>query len=289
MTSEGITEDRKCYMYRVVLRTDPTRDYVGVSIHPDRRWWEHEYEANKKGSPRRFCKALRKYGADAFDWKVIAIYRNEQIARDVERTAVLYLGMGYYNDTLWMKSGAGPIIFTPELRSKISANTKIAMARPEVKEKVSVASKLMWQDPEIRAYLTQLAFDRWQDPEMKELMTSRQKAACQDPELRAYMREAQLKAFAKPEVKAKMSASQSAKWERPGYRETAGEVIKEALARPEVKENMSTAQKARFQRDGISEETNKKRSDSLKATYQKKDQESFCKHSKLVRINLLPR
>lgn len=247
--------DRICRLYRVI-RKETGDDYIGVSIDIRRRWREHRTSV-KEGSETHFHRALRLYGEDAFTWKVIAIYRNEDIAREMEFIAITMMNMGAYNMT---PGGDGISEYTQELRDKVSERTREAMARPEVKAKLSAAMEARWRDPVQRDRMTRIAADRWLDPTKRAEMTRLITEAMNRPEVRAHHAASFAEAMKRPEVKAKMCASQKAKWDRPGIREAHQQATLAGVSTPEAKANMSAAQISRFERTGgDSEETKEKK------------------------------
>jgi len=86
---------QKCAVYSAVHR-ETGHGYVGISVRHAIRWKEHR-RAALRGSQLPFHRALRKYGADAFDWQVIA-WSSVAGAHALERVAVA-LGLGHYNLT----------------------------------------------------------------------------------------------------------------------------------------------------------------------------------------------
>jgi group I intron endonuclease len=60
--------------------------YIGVTSNVARRHHEH---INGRGCARAFCLALEKYGVDAFDFKVLAIFDQVDAADYHERAAII--------------------------------------------------------------------------------------------------------------------------------------------------------------------------------------------------------
>lgn len=116
-------KDLKCVLYRVVHR-ESGKDYVGISTAYEQRWQHHKADAARGGktSCPKFHRALRKYGPDAFDWKVLAWTSCFSGAAVLEQLAIA-LGMGALNLT---KGGEGSIgkVLSAESRAKISAAGK---------------------------------------------------------------------------------------------------------------------------------------------------------------------
>lgn len=261
--------DRKCYMYRVVNLNDGN-DYIGVSIDPKRRWRDHKKDA-KNGSELHFHRALRLYNPEAFEWKIIAIYRNEDIAREMETIAREYFKFGYYNMT---PGGDGITRHLPETIEKIRQSTTEVMNRPEMKARMSTQSKEMWNDPIMRDRIIASMTELWSDPERRQKSSEQKKAFfAANPDLCALYTEARTKALNEPDVKARMCASQQARWTNPEAHIKHSATITAALAKPEAKANMSAAQQARFARTGgDSDETKAKKSAAQIARFQKPEE-----------------
>jgi group I intron endonuclease len=125
---------RKCALYRIVHR-DTGKGYVGVSINYKRRWYDHKWDAKHRSS-YAFHKALNKYGAEAFDWKVIA-WSSFEGAKVLERIAI-HLGLGYYNMT---QGGDGILGFRHSEKSKRQMSEKSKNPSPEKRAAISAVHK----------------------------------------------------------------------------------------------------------------------------------------------------
>lgn len=117
----------KCALYRVSHK-DTGHDYVGISVRPVKRWQRHRTNANC-GSKLYFHSALRKYGHDAFDWKIIAWASSTEGACHLERMAI-HLGMGHYNLTTGGEGGCGAVR-SPETRMRMSLAKRGIKKTPE--------------------------------------------------------------------------------------------------------------------------------------------------------------
>lgn len=129
---------RKCALYRVV-HIESGMDYVGISVQPHVRWKQHIQCKDEKGF---FHRALRKYGADAFTWRVISWASCLKGAQTLERMA-RHLGMGKYNLTM---GGEGTIGWkhSEETRSLLSSQKLGKPRKPftdEHKARISRALK----------------------------------------------------------------------------------------------------------------------------------------------------
>lgn len=54
----------------VIANAKNGKVYVGQTRHPRRRWTDHKYAASH-GADTYFCNAIRKYGTDAFTYRVV--------------------------------------------------------------------------------------------------------------------------------------------------------------------------------------------------------------------------
>jgi group I intron endonuclease len=128
----GMDNQSKCALYRVVHR-ESGKGYVGISVRVQRRWQEH-CNAAMNGSTYPFHRALRKHGAAAFDWRLVAWCFSLSAARLLERVAI-HLGMGQYNLT---KGGEGTLGWRPGLawRAKLRAANLGKRMSEEVKARL---------------------------------------------------------------------------------------------------------------------------------------------------------
>lgn len=137
--------DRKCALYRVVNRENG-KDYVGISVRPTIRWKQHITEARSGRCRTLFANALRKYGAEAFDWRIIAWASCFKGGQALERLARA-VGLGAYNLT---QGGEGMVGYQWSGSSrdkahrsrigKVPAN-KGTKASPETRKRISESGK----------------------------------------------------------------------------------------------------------------------------------------------------
>lgn len=123
--------DRTYYLYRIQLRQEPSKDYVGITYDYVRRWRDHKKDA-RKGKGFLIARAIAKYGEDAFDWKLLAICRNSRIACDLEKICRHQLGMGYYNLT---GGGEGAFELDPVTQEAKGKKIRDLWKQPEFREK----------------------------------------------------------------------------------------------------------------------------------------------------------
>lgn len=116
--------DRKCALYRVIHR-ESGKDYVGISVNPERRWRRHKRDA-RLGHGFAFHAALRKHGPESFDWRILS-YSSVKGCKILEKIAI-HLGMGVYNLT---SGGDGINDLPPEVELRRTLAHKAAVAAPE--------------------------------------------------------------------------------------------------------------------------------------------------------------
>lgn len=115
----------EAYVY-IVTHRDTGRSYVGQTRkHPKERWATHRAHA-RKGSKLPFHAALRKYGVEAFDWRV-AWAGPENLLNAVER--LLIAESGDFNCTDGGDGTAG-WAHRDETKAKISESAKARGQRP---------------------------------------------------------------------------------------------------------------------------------------------------------------
>lgn len=256
-------EDCKYYMYRISLKEDPAKGYVGVTNNYKRRWKEHRYNA-RHGGGYYIANALAKYGIDAFDWKVIAIFRNGKIAGEMEQIAKKFLGLGYYN---LADGGEGVGRLPEESEQKRIASLRKTMAdpsrrearseaikafhfeNPEVAEKKAEQLRALSRDPEVVARRVQTIINGyWSNPENRKLRSQISREAMNRPEARKKSSEAKKKQFQDPAERLKRSQQILAYYAIPENVQKQAAAMKEMTNRPEVKAKVAAASKTRWGR-----------------------------------------
>lgn len=88
------------YLYRITNLLN-NKIYIGQSVNPRSRWYQHKNDASKSGPPMVITKAIKKYGNENFEFEVIATCKNQNDANDLETFLVeqyeshISTGMGY--------------------------------------------------------------------------------------------------------------------------------------------------------------------------------------------------
>jgi group I intron endonuclease len=137
----GIRLDKEIFtLYQYTNRVNGKR-YIGVTNNPIRRFAEH---AKGRGCARLFNAAVKKYGIEIFDYKVMALFGDVSAAAYHEQAAIRKLGTlapeGYN-----LTAGAPCTIyggsFSAETRAKISAALIGKSVSAETRAKLSAAQK----------------------------------------------------------------------------------------------------------------------------------------------------
>lgn len=290
--------ERTTYLYKATNKVNG-HSYVGVSYDHKNRRREHIRDA-KKGKGYAFQSAIRKYGEDNFEWKVLSICRNARIALGLE-VAAIQLGMGYYNMT---KGGEG-FTMTEETIEKIRKANLGRKHTPQAIANMTAAQRLL---------------DKSLTDAQKKAIGDFHRGKILSEETRRKMSEAHTGKVFTEEHKRKIGDN----WiGRKHTDETKAKMSVSARKKPpvteEARKNMSEAQKGKKMSEenrqklierntgrAVSQETREKMSKALTgkkpteetraklsaaqfARAAREEQESLEKHQNLVRINLLPR
>lgn len=86
MTNETI-DTRIYYLYRITNKING-KFYIGQTVQPDKRWYQHKYMSEQDKPSMVISYAIKKYGADAFEFEVIAGCKNWNDANDIETLLV---------------------------------------------------------------------------------------------------------------------------------------------------------------------------------------------------------
>jgi len=87
MTNETQTQDDKIYyLYRITNKIND-KIYIGQSIDPIRRWYEHKRSASSN-SCMIISRAIKKYGNNVFIFEVIATCKTYEDANEIETLLV---------------------------------------------------------------------------------------------------------------------------------------------------------------------------------------------------------
>ena len=124
-------------IYKVMNKIN-NRMYIGQTTRTlDERQRDHFADV-RRGSATYFHNALRKYGAENFDWSVIDEAANEQELNEKERYWISFYKSCAYNIAKGGDGGSGPK--TEETRRKMSASRKGIVYSEETRRKLRIAN-----------------------------------------------------------------------------------------------------------------------------------------------------
>jgi group I intron endonuclease len=230
--------DRLCGIYRV-MHIGSRKSYVGLSIDIYKRWASHR--APKASSKSALHCAIRKYGADCFDFSILelcGVGELEQKEREwIERLDTFLNG---YNLTTGGEAAREVSEDTKRKLSVLNSGKKRGPLSEATKAKIGAANKGKRMSAEFYAEKGRRAAGRKQSDEW------RMKAAL----ARTGMKHSE-------ETKKKMSENTA--FRRPEFRELL--ITDNPMKRPEVRALMSSLMKGRT----FSEETRRKMSEAAKA------------------------
>jgi hypothetical protein len=171
------------------------RRYIGMTKKTMlRRWNQHVYISGLlvKIGWSHFANAIREYGKDAFEHKVLETCETLEAANAAEERWIEKFETRDREKGFNIRRGG---LHTPH-------PVRNPWDRPEYREKQAGLSKILWSDPTRRLLLSTLQKTRYLDPSLKEraLMISRE-------------------VHSRPNVKKKLSKASKTMWSRSDYRE----------------------------------------------------------------------
>jgi group I intron endonuclease len=236
-------------LYQYTNRLNGKR-YIGVTNDPARRAMEHARGHGWSGSI--FHVAIKKYGIEVFDYKVLGVFDDAGVAAYHEQAAILKFGTlspGGYN----LRAGAPGTAYsgsqTDLSRAKISASHKGRQKSPEHLAKIgaaikaSPAHKAAMASPEVKERLRACAIGKRYHLGFKH-----------NAETRAKMSAARKKRIITLATRKKMSDAMMGNKYALGCKQTAKSIAKRVKANtgqkrtPETRAKMSAAAKARVAR-----------------------------------------
>lgn len=128
----------RAYVYIITCR-ESGKQYVGETIHPDKRWAGHVYAA-EHGGKTKFSRAIRKYGSSVFEFELIAGFLSQDDALLFETQLIRELNTvrNGYNSS---EGGRGGLCPSDEVRKKIGDANRGRKPTDEVRKKLSAAAK----------------------------------------------------------------------------------------------------------------------------------------------------
>lgn len=141
------------YIYRATAPCG--KAYIGYTNNLEKRVRAHKQDA-RLGNDTYFHRAIRKHGADAFKWQLLAVVQGAEQAKQLEVKLIAKLKTKSphgYNTTSGGDGVAG-FKHTPEARARMSVVHKEAQNRPEVKARKSAALTGQTRSAEQRARMS---------------------------------------------------------------------------------------------------------------------------------------
>ncbi len=239
------------------IHHESDRRYVGLTKMTWRkRWNRHVYCAVKRNDKTHFANAIRKYGKDAFDHKVLEVCNSLEEGNAAEEKWIEHFDSTNPEKGFNLKRGGAhtphPVKNPwdrPEFRAKMKrhlksfiaagqspearAASKAALNTPESKVKRSAAAKASLARPETRKKREAMRAD----PAYGKTISDSLKASLFSDEARARMSEAS-RSSATPEVRERRSASLRKSMSRPKTRQKLSVSSKRAWSDPEYREKI---------------------------------------------------
>ena len=246
--------------------------YIGITTLSPRLRFARHRNAARTGVDGALYRAVRRYGFDSFEKKVLLIADDREYLCEMERRLIKRLRSQSphgYNQTA---GGEGFTDLDPVVRAANKVKLRLAWADParrakrleksqtpeareihraavvkftsdpEYRKAKSVMSRQSLNRPEVKAKISATALAMHADPEFKERHRAAMKAVMADPDRRARiaatmrLRQKERKenglSRVSPEVRAKISATVKALWQDPEYK--ANFVSKMKNASPET-------------------------------------------------------
>lgn len=197
----------------------------------------HEHHA-RKGVKTAFYHAIRKYGAESFDWKAVRTHVPVDELDEAERDSIRWYGTMAPNGYNMTEGGTGGAVWsgphTEESKRKMrEAVDEVTLA--SIKKKVSDS----WKDPEIRSKRLS-RMKGAQSLEVRRAVSERTRKMWANPEMRKERIEAINKAFSMEEVKQKHRAGLLRALAVPGFLENRGKAISRAKQKKKLERENTT-------------------------------------------------
>ncbi len=206
--------------------------YVGVSVHPTKRWTQHRCASRAGVTP--LYRSMRKHGIGLHTFEVIESHPTVEQASEAEVWWVRYLralGARVFNLT---DGGEGLLGYRP------SDETRAKMSAARIGKRMS---------EEQRAKTAAINARRSSSPEGKAATSARFKGKSKSDEQRERMAASQQRRWRDPEAHARASAAHVGKVISPEQRRKLSEAMKGRTLSEEHRRKMSEAQTRRHARE----------------------------------------
>jgi group I intron endonuclease len=122
----------------VIRHLATKREYVGTTVHHERRWREHLMHVDPNSHIQR---SIRKYGRDSFSFEVLSEHDDQLAARAAEIETIRSRGSRWPNGFNHTDGGDGLCNPTDDVRKRIGAASLGRKASKETRAKLSEAVK----------------------------------------------------------------------------------------------------------------------------------------------------
>ena len=184
-------------MFEVYCATSPSgKRYVGVTARGEKLRWSEHAQAARSGSPLPLHRAIRKYGARAFQRTLLERMSTEAGAHHAERLWIAELGTygrGGYNSTAGGEGTLGRVL-SAESRARISVAHTGRVRSAEARANMSAGRKGLVPTLETKAKMSAAQTARRRAPVSADFRA--RMAALWTPERRAIMSATQLRVWA---------------------------------------------------------------------------------------------
>jgi group I intron endonuclease len=193
-----------CALYRARNLANG-KEYYGISVNPKKRWNEHKNTA-ARGCDQAFGRAIKKHGADAFEFSVLMEERGDDAVAKCKDAETLVIAMANsqvphgYNITAGGEGLAG-YAHTEETKKKISASHTGKVRSPEHRENAGKVRRGRKHSDEHRAKISAAGMGRTPSAETRLKLSMAQKGRPRKP--------------ASAETRAKMSAARKGVKQKP--------------------------------------------------------------------------
>jgi group I intron endonuclease len=227
-----------------ILRSPNGKAYVGITSKTlEGRWAEH-LQRVKEGRAQALQNAIRKYGADKFEARVLVIADDWDYLCDLERRAIAAFGTLSPKGYNLTAGGEGVVgrVHTEQAAANMSAGQKRRAQAPSEKGRLTRANK-KWREshPEEYEAARQSLAEKMRSPEVKAKLSAAARKQFESEEARKRASEAGRAAMSTPERREHMAKVSAALWEDPAYRAAQSEATRRAMAAPEVAEKVRAA------------------------------------------------
>lgn len=130
------------------------KSYVGQTTESTTVRWRKHVDDAKRNRPTRICKAIRKYGKESFERRVISIADNRDDLNNLEKVWIILLQTTNENCGYNICAGGDSRYIGEAGRAKMKAKLTGRKLSEEHRRNISAATKRRWEDPEYKARLS---------------------------------------------------------------------------------------------------------------------------------------